>query len=99
MAIHPGGPKRALNTVGRMLAPSEPGVYAICDASGNYIYFGETYDIQRRINEHMQDPSDCIHAYGPSSYAYEVHRAKKVRVARQNWLIAAHPTPCNRARG
>lgn len=81
--------------VGRLLAPHAPGVYAIFDGGGHYVYVGESLDIQRRLDEHMNDPDDCIHVYGPARYAYEVHLTRKARLARQSQLAAAHPTPCN----
>ena len=43
MAIGPGHPTISFNAFSVALsAPAQSGVYAICNASGAYIYFGES---------------------------------------------------------
>ena len=74
-------------------APAGGGVYAIYNSSG-YIYFGESIDIQRRLLEHLREPGTCIKRQNPAFFAFEITMAS-LRVARQDALIRAYPTPCN----
>lgn len=100
MAIRPGDPAFQFSLLGIALnAPAASGVYAICDGQGNYLYFGESNDIARRLTEHLNDARHPMHGHGASRFAYELHDNALTRVARQNQLIALYPCPCNQRFG
>ena len=100
MAIRPGDPAFAFSGFGIMLnAPNASGVYALCDAQGTYVYFGESNDIQRRLQEHLSDPTPQLKRAAPTMFAFELVEHAFLRVLRQNELIAAYPTPCNQRMG
>ena len=100
MAIQPSDPAYPFTSYGIALnAPATSGVYAICDASGNYLYFGESNDIQRRLSEHLNDPYDLPSSSGAALFAFEEWPTEALRVARQNVLIAMYSAPCNQRFG
>ena len=78
-------------------APSASGVYALYTSS-QWVYFGETNDIQRRLLEHLKEIGTLIKRYGPTGFMFELQPAN-ARVQRQNALILAYPTPCNQKLG
>ena len=80
-------------------APAQSGVYAICNAQGGYVYFGESNDIQRRLTEHLNDRTHCMHRNGAASFAFELVGTALARMFRQNELIRLYPTPCNQMLG
>ena len=97
MSIAPGQPTNMFDVVGVALAPSAPGVYAICRADGSYVYFGHAENIRQRLTAHLIEANGCIHREGGAMFAYEVCEPFALRVARQHQLLAAYPTPCNPA--
>lgn len=98
MPIGPGLPGFNLNAQSiQMNTPAASGVYAIYNAN-QWIYFGETNDIQRRLLEHVNDAGHCMWQYGPTAFTFELQIAPS-RSARQNALILAYPTPCNQRFG
>jgi excinuclease UvrABC nuclease subunit len=99
MPIDPGSPTTAFTQIGIGFAPSQSGVYAICNGQGQYIYFGESNDIQRRLAEHLADANHAMHQNGAAFFCWEVNVTAAGRVARQNALIAAYATPCNQRMG
>jgi len=100
MAIALGEPTIPLTTLGiAIFAPAASGVYAICDANNAYVYFGESNDIQRRLTEHLNDATHCIHRHGAASFTFDLVDGAFARILRQNELIAAYRTPCNQMMG
>src|SRR5215510_13923816 len=95
MAVGPGQPTNAFSATRVALAQALSGVYAICNSQGQYLYFGETNDIQRRLSQHLSDVGHCMHRYGASSYAFDLVSDATARLRRQNELIAAHLPACN----
>ena len=96
MRIAPGFPAYPFTTDGvTKNAPSKSGVYAICNARGSYVYFGDHGDIQGRLTEHLQDRGHAMHRYGAAFFAYEVLEHPIMRMHRRNDLIKAFPTPFN----
>jgi hypothetical protein len=77
--------------------PNASGVYALY-RENQWIYFGETNEIQRRLLEHLNEKDTLIKHYGPSFFLFELWPENQ-RVVRQNQLILAFPTPCNRRLG
>ena len=82
----------------RASAPASSGVYALYDNAGNYVYFGESNDIQRRLLEHLNEPGTCIKRQGAANFAFELSPTI-LRVQRQNSLIRMYPTLCNQRLG
>ena len=97
MAIGPGQPAFTFSREGILLnAPNASGCYALFHAG--WVYFGESNDIQRRLLEHLNEAGSLILRNAPTGFAFELVAANQ-RVARQNALIAAYPTPCNQRMG
>lgn len=71
-------------SVGRN-APSSSGVYGLADAR-EWIYVGETGDIQAELLGHLQNPPAFLRAHPPSGFTYELTAAER-RIARQNQLV------------
>ena len=70
-------------------APRESGVYGIYN-SKNWIYIGESKDMEGRLYEHLRgesDQSERILKHNPTGYAFESCDAK-TRTARETELIA-----------
>lgn len=99
MPIGPGLPTIAFNATSLLTVPSQSGVYAICNAQGGYIYFGESNDLQRRLTEHLNDTTHAMHKHGAVSFAFDVVPGELQRVLRQNELILAHNPVCNQMLG
>lgn len=100
MAIQPGDPAFGFQILSILLhAPTSGGVYAICDAQGKYLYFGESNDISRRLTEHRNDAVHAMHRHGATQFAFEVIADAATRTARQNQLIALYRPPCNQMFG
>jgi predicted GIY-YIG superfamily endonuclease len=88
----------------RASAPAVSGVYGIYSRHGSeqdWIYVGESQDIQARLIEHLQGkgPEDaCIRSYSPTSFTYEAVEEKR-RVGRQDELILELHPVCNEKLG
>ena len=78
-------------------APNASGVYALYN--NTWIYFGESGDIQGRLLDHLRATGTCIQQQGPTGFTFELVAGEQARIARQNQLIAAYPTPCNQRMG
>ncbi len=75
-------------------APALAGVYALYNAK-NWIYIGESQNIQARLIQHANGDNACITNYAPPTFSYELSAAQQ-RVARQDQLIAELRPFCNR---
>jgi hypothetical protein len=71
-------------SVGRNAPPSS-GVYGLADAR-EWIYVGETADIQAELLGHLQNPPAFLREHPPSGFTYELTVAGR-RIARQNQLV------------
>lgn len=80
-----------------MNAPNESGVYALLKDQ-EWVYVGETKDIQSRLFEHLRTDEKCIVRYAPNSFQFEPCSADK-RVERQDELILALKPPCSQKLG
>ena len=85
------------NQQGVMQAPARSGVYALY-TSQQWIYVGESNDIQRRLLEHLRGDNPCITRSRPTSFSYELCDENQ-RVARQNQLIVELRPTCNQMLG
>lgn len=72
-----------------------PGVYGITNAQQQMIYIGQTDNLQRRMTEHANDKTHCMHRYGPTYTFAEVIQDPDARSAREAQLIAEYNPPCN----
>lgn len=66
-------------------APSASGVYGLAD-SHQWIYVGETADIQAELLKHLQNPHAFLREHPPSGFTYELSSAGQ-RIERQNQLV------------
>jgi hypothetical protein len=66
-------------------APTASGVYGLSDAR-QWIYVGETADIQAELLRHFQNPHSFLREHPPSGFTYELSTAGQ-RIDRQNRLI------------
>jgi predicted GIY-YIG superfamily endonuclease len=77
-----------------MYAPMTSGVYGISNAR-EWIYIGETNNIQDSLLTHLQDLQASIQKREPTGFVFEVcdqaHRS-----ARQNRLVLEYGPTCNR---
>lgn len=79
-------------------APRSSGVYAVYVVGQNYVYVGESGDVQARLLHHLGDPTHCIHRYAPLGFTFELLAAEQ-RLARLNELIATLRPSCNQEMG
>jgi hypothetical protein len=78
-------------------APQASGTYAIYNTE-NWIYLGETDNIQRRLLEHLRESGTCINRANPTAFIYELQLGV-YRVSRQDALILALQPLCNQKLG
>lgn len=78
----------------QMYAPAASGVYGISNAR-EWIYIGETADIQGALLAQIQDPSTAVNKHGPTGFVYEVCDQGR-RPARQDRLVFEYGPACNR---
>ena len=78
-------------------APNASGVYAIF-REGLWIYIGETSDIRRRLQEHLDGDHRCIARYLPTAFSFELWPAGE-RAQRYNELVSELSPPCNHVFG
>ena len=99
MAIGPNLPGFNWN-YGSILANASVacGVYAIFN-SQNWIYFGESGEIQGRLLEHLNGYNPYITRSAPTGFQFELVAGHAQRVARQNQLIASLGSLCNQRMG
>ena len=77
------------------------GIYARSASQNDWIYVGESENIQKRLIEHLQGkgPEDqCILSHRPTGFTYEAVSADR-RVARQDELILELRPHCNQKLG
>ena len=79
-------------------APNASGVYAIFNST-NWIYIGESGDIQARLLQHLNGDNSCIIQSLPTGFQFELVPGQTARVARQNQLILALKPICNQKLG
>jgi predicted GIY-YIG superfamily endonuclease len=88
----------------KAVAPAVSGVYGIYErsaAQNDWIYVGETENIQKRLIEHLQakgPEGQCILAHHPTGFTYDAVPADR-RVARQDELIFELGPHCNKKLG
>lgn len=75
-------------------APATSGVYGISNAR-EWIYIGETDDLQGTLLAHLQEPDTPLMKRQPTGFVFEVcdHAA---RPARQDHLVLEYEPTCNR---
>lgn len=75
-------------------APASSGVYGISNAR-EWIYIGETENIQDMLLTHLQDSNTSVMKLEPTGFVFEVcDRAR--RLARQDRLVLEYEPACNR---
>lgn len=67
-------------------APPASGVYGLSN-SRQWLYVGETADIQGELLKHFRQPSAFLRGHNPSGFTYELSSAES-RVARQDQLVS-----------
>jgi len=82
--------------VGLLLAPAQSGVYAL--HAVEWIYVGESQNINARLLQHLNGDTPCINRMKPTSFCYELVPAFE-RIARQNALILELRPACNQKLG
>ena len=90
-----GFPYNRISILGN--APSLSGVYVLYTQQ-QWIYVGESGDIQTRLLQHLNGDNACITRNGPTGFQFELVDANQ-RVARQNQWIAALNPVCNQRMG
>lgn len=75
-------------------APAAAGVYGISNAT-EWIYIGETDDIQRVLLEHLENPNTSVMRKHPTGFVCEVCDGVR-RQERQDRLILEYEPTCNR---
>jgi hypothetical protein len=66
-------------------APAASGVYGLANAH-QWIYVGETADIQAELLRHLENPHAFLREHPPSGFTYELSTAGQ-RIERQNQLV------------
>jgi len=77
-------------------APAASGVYGLSNAR-EWIFVGETPNIQAELREHLQHPDDVLREQTASGYTFELSPAE-YRVERQRQLISELAPVGNRLR-
>jgi hypothetical protein len=67
-------------------APRISGVYGLADAR-EWIYVGESADIQAELMRHLQNPGSFLRQHPPSGFTFEPSTAS-ARIERQNQLVS-----------
>jgi hypothetical protein len=78
----------------QMYAPIASGVYGISN-SREWIYIGETADIQAALLAQIQDPSTAVNKHQPTGFVFEVCDQGR-RPARHGRLVLEYEPTCNR---
>lgn len=73
-------------------APKLSGVYTIY-TSRQWLYVGETEDVQKSLFEHLNALSRCMAKRGPLSFSFELVPPAE-RIGRQHALVAALGPAC-----
>jgi len=86
----PQGSTFALSTNSvRAHAPNSSGVYGIFNGS-QWIYIGESSDIQRRLLAHLEDTEPYLKRFSPTGFSFEL-QSEASREARRDALILELP--------
>ena len=75
-------------------APAASGVYGISNAR-EWIYIGETDNIQAALLEHLQNPHTSLMSRQPTGFVFEICVEAR-RPARQDRLVLEYEPACNR---
>ena len=75
-------------------APVTSGVYGISNAR-EWIYIGETDNIQGSLLTHLQDPDTSLMEREPTGFVFEICDQAR-RSARQDRLVLEYEPACNR---
>jgi hypothetical protein len=75
-------------------APVASGVYGLSNAR-EWIYIGETDDIQGALFHHLQDPGASLMKRQPTGFVFEICDGAR-RPARQDRLVLEYEPVCNR---
>jgi|ERR1700677_4205809 hypothetical protein len=78
----------------RAYAPFASGVYGISNAS-EWIYIGQSDNIQAALQEHLQDVDASIMKRHPTGFVFEICDQTH-RLARQGRLVVEYAPACNR---
>jgi hypothetical protein len=78
----------------RAHAPSAPGVYGISNAR-EWIYIGETDNIQAQLLDHLSASGTAIKAHAPTGFSYEICEYH-ARSGRHDRLVVQYDPVCNR---
>lgn len=78
----------------RAHAPTASGVYGISNGR-EWIYIGETDNIQARLLEHLAESSSHLKACVPTGFTYELCE-RNARPGRQDRLVMQYEPVCNR---
>ena len=80
----------------REYAPILSGVYGISN-SGEWIYIGETNNIQEALLKHLQESSTTLLKRQPTGFVFEVCD-RMLRSDRQDRLVQEYEPSCNNQR-
>jgi hypothetical protein len=75
-------------------APGASGVYGISNAH-EWIYIGETDNIQSSLLAHLQEPGTRVMKREPTGFVFEVCDQAR-RASRQDCLVVEYGPTCNR---
>jgi hypothetical protein len=74
----------------RRKAPRASGVYTIYTAR-QWVYVGESDDIQQSLFRHLNTSNAPIHQFGPLSFSFELAPADERRARRQTLIARLDP--------
>lgn len=97
MAIGSGQQGFPFTEHGILYAPNASGVYALYNQQ-EWIYVGQSNDIQRRLREHLAEWGTCIKERGANSFQFELVDAAYLGQRENAWMAALRPT-CNQMWG
>jgi len=87
-------PRMFTSNAVHMYAPIASGVYGISN-SREWIYIGETDDIQSALLAHLDSTGTSLMKRAPTGFVYEVCTRAK-RPSRQDRLVFEYEPTCNR---
>ncbi len=102
MPINPGGQGLSYNrqTISASV-PARSGVYALCNAQ-QWIYVGETGDIQARLIQHLNGDNACITRSAPTVFQFDLVDANQRVAVQDRWIAqlgTMTPAGCNQRFG
>jgi hypothetical protein len=75
-------------------APAASGLYGVSN-SRQWLYIGETDNIQDRLLEHLAESGTALKAHGPTGFVFELCDRPR-RPERQDRLVMEYEPVCNR---